>query len=892
MLKEALLLVFMLLATTAFAQPYQIHGALKTQDGNPVPHASVTIRNTQDRIVAFKSSDASGNFAIALPAPVKPNSLRLQINHLGYAKIDLPLSIDRNRYEITMEEKAIDLSEVEVKSRPRIDSRGDTLSYDVASFAKAEDRSIGDVLKRMPGMEVSESGQIKYNGRNISNFYIDGDDLLDDKYSVGTKTIPYAMVQKLEVLQNHQPLKVLKNKTLSDKVALNLIIKDEAKLKLTGQAKLGAGLPQQYDGELNSILFNKKYKMLNVAKGNNVGDDLAADFTAFNFSDMLAGAGNSRPQLLLSSGTAGNPALPKQRYYFNNSGSLNANNLVNLKSGLQLKSNINGLLDRNNMAYNSLSELYLSSDTIRYSERQDIDKSPFLTDVSLSAMANKDDYYFSNVLKMKYSGETGASSLLSNDMDMDQRLRHRVRDFSNTLAYTPALKNGNVINIQWYLNHYNQPQTLAIAPGINRDVLNDGEPFAGIRQFAETPTWFNRASLAYRLTKGIVKQRYRVGVLNEWQRLRSSLRLMQNDGSETPYVGSDDNNLHWNRQQLFAEGTYEYKKGPWESSLMLPLTAQRVAYEDATFALSEREIRVLFNPSFRVKLMTNVEDYFSVSYNFSNQMGNINGVFRGALLANYRRIRANNAALQEQSGHNIGLRYNFQRAISMLFMNAGITYSKSTANTIASSVITDNIARTVLLPFDNDVSSLSANGGISKYIFALGATASLKASWSTTKFNQLLNGESLPFDNISFTLNPGFEARLFGRISINYSGTGTWTTSRLVDQEATATIHDQQLRMVDQSVGITCSPFTHTFIRVNGRHQYTGQQQTADISYFFADANIRHRLIKWRTDIEFELTNLANVTSYETYHLSANQFAYSHYNLRGRMAVLKCTFSL
>ncbi|SEL50687.1 carboxypeptidase-like regulatory domain-containing protein [Parapedobacter koreensis] len=887
-------LTFLLLLCTwgAMAQQRTIQGTLKTKGGKAVPHASVTIRNVQGRIVAFKASDASGNFVLALPATTGAGSLHLFINHLGYARVDLPLTTGRMRYDIVMEEKAIDLAEVAVKSRPRIDVRNDTLSYDVGSFAKAEDRSIGDVLRRMPGMEVSESGQIKYNGQQISSFYIDGDDLLNDKYAIGTKTIPHAMVQKLEVLQNHQPLKVLKNKTLSDRVAINLVIKDEARLKLTGQVKAGAGLPQQYDGEVNTILFNKKYKMLNVAKGNNVGDDLAADFAAFNFADMLGGAGNSRPTSLLSAGTVGSPGLPKQRYYFNNSGSLNANTLVNLKNGLQLKANINGLLDRNDMAYHSRTELYLAGDTIRYTEQQAIDRDPFLTEINLSAMTNKEDYYFNNMLKIGYSGETGMSALLSNDMDMSQQLRSRIRDFSNTLEYTPALKNGNVINLYWYVNHYNQPQTLHITPGINEEVLNGGVPFASVSQSGETPTWFNRASIAYTRTSGIIRQRYRFGLLNEWQMLRSALRLTQADGLETAYGGSADNNLHWSRHQAFIDGTYEYKRGAWEAALLLPIAAQLISYRDTMFAMDESKHRLLFNPSLRMKRMMNREDYLSLNYSYANQMGNINGVFRGAVLANYRSIQANDAALQERDSHTVALRYNFQRAISMLFMNMGATYAKSTANTIASSVMTDNIARTVLLPFDNDVSSFSINGGVSKFIFALGATASLKASWGTSRFNQLLNGETLPFHNRSFTLNPGLEARLFGKVSITYNGTGTWTTSRLVQQEATAQVDGRQIRQLDQSVGLTYSPFKNTFIRLNGRHQYASQQQLTAIRYFFADANTRYRLDKWRTDVELDLTNLADVTAYETYSVSSNQLGYSYYQLRGRMAVLKCTFSL
>lgn len=885
-----ILLVF--LSLTASAQKRQINGVLKTADGNPVAHASVTLKNAQNRIVAFKSSDAKGLFALAFADTIKLPTLTIEINHLGYKKVSQSLTEGKTSYEILMEVQPIDLAEIEVKSRPKIDSKGDTLAYDVASFAKAEDRTIGDVLSRMPGMEVSEGGQIKYNGQNISNFYIDGDDLLDDKYSIGTKTIPHAMVQKLEVLQNHQPLKVLQNKTLSENVAINLVIKEEAKLKMTGQAKIGAGLPHQYDSELNTILFNKKYKMLNVLKGNNVGTDLNADFTSFNLSNMLSSAGNTRPSQLLSSGTAGDPALPKKRYYFNDSGSLNANNLVNLANGLQLKSNINLLLDRNDMLYNSYSELYLGGDTIRYNERQQIDKNPFLTELTLSAQSNKTGYFFNNALKLNYRGETGSSSLLSNDMDFGQQLRNRIRDFSNTLEYVPELKNKNIISVNWYLNHYNQPQTLNITPGINEDTLNNGVPFAAINQTAQTPTWFSRASVSYRIPKGKINQSYRVGVLNEFQHLQSDLLINQHNGQQMDYAGSEDNDLRWTRHQAFVDASYERKAGRWENVLNIPVTAQRIAYRDPGFDLDEQDVRVLVNPTFRSKFMTTTEDYLTFNYGYSNRMGNINGVYRGVILTNYRSLRANDAILAEEYGHNAGLRYNFQRSISMLFINGGINYSKTTANTIPASVVTDNIVRTILLPFENDRSSFSANAGISKFIFALGATASLKASWSTTRSDQFQNGQRLPFNNISFVLNPGIEARLWNKISMTYNGTGTWTTSRLVSSEASAFVQDRQIQLYDQTVGLTYSPVKNGYIRVNARHQYNSQELGPDVSYLFADANIRYKVNKWRTDLELDLINLTNIRSFETYSLSANSFGYSHYQLRERMAVLKATFNL
>src|SRR5690606_16338476 len=211
--------------------------------------------------------------------------------------------------------------------------------------------------------------------------------------------------------------------------------------------------------------------------------DLSTDFTAFNRTGRLADMGYAKPAELLSSGTVGNPALSTSRYYRNHSGSLNANNLVNLDNGLQLKANVGLLLDNNDLDYYSANAIYLTGDTIRYSEVQQIDRSPFLIDASLNAQVNKDTYYLNNALKIGYSGETGNAALTSNASDMNQWLSSRVRDFSNQLEYVPSLRNGNILSTNWYIGHFNRPQTLDILPGINADFLNDGQPYEGIYQY-------------------------------------------------------------------------------------------------------------------------------------------------------------------------------------------------------------------------------------------------------------------------------------------------------------------------------------------------------------------------------------------------------------------------
>jgi hypothetical protein len=61
---------------------------------------------------------------------------------------------------------------------PKIKQTGDTISYSVIDFSDKNDRTIGDVLKKLPGVDVTESGQILYQNKPINKFYIEGSDLL------------------------------------------------------------------------------------------------------------------------------------------------------------------------------------------------------------------------------------------------------------------------------------------------------------------------------------------------------------------------------------------------------------------------------------------------------------------------------------------------------------------------------------------------------------------------------------------------------------------------------------------------------------------------------------------------------------------------------------------
>lgn len=182
----------------------------------------------------------------------------------------------KTTYDFVLQSEGRNLPPVVIKGeRSRFNIRGDTVSYDVLAFSSPQDRVIEDVLKKMPGIQVDDKGKISYNGRAITNFYLDGDNLLDDKYAIGTKNIPNKVVDKVQVMENHQPVKALSGKAFTEQVDINITFRDSAKLRPISQARIGAGLPDNYDEMLSTMLFKGKYKSINYFKTNNTGTDLA-----------------------------------------------------------------------------------------------------------------------------------------------------------------------------------------------------------------------------------------------------------------------------------------------------------------------------------------------------------------------------------------------------------------------------------------------------------------------------------------------------------------------------------------------------------------------------------------------------------------------------------------
>ena len=426
-----LLLCSMLCAAACFAQD-NIHGTVKDSTGKAVWFATVSLKKKAgNSIVSYTITDGNGAYTLLVPSGESLDSLLVEVRCIGYKSAAKSVA-GQAPVDFVMQVSVNQLQSVVIKTnRPVLRINGDTLNYKVSDFANAQDRTIGDVIKKLPGITVATDGTILYNNKPISNLYIGGDNLLDDKYSIAANTIPQGVVEKVQVIQNDQPVKVLQNKVMSEDVALNLTIKKGAKLQLVGQESVGAGLPGNYDVDLNAMMFKDKYKAINYLKGNNTGDDLQEELTAHNFTDYSQQIDNSAPASVLSLGAVNNPALSRDRYLFNQAGLLNANNLVNLKNNVQLRINAWYFHDTQKQDYSQLNTIFLPGDTVRYNETQHNRFVPDVLHTQFTLNINRDKYYLNDILLMDDNRSVNYSALNTNGATVNQVFKDNDLNFSN-----------------------------------------------------------------------------------------------------------------------------------------------------------------------------------------------------------------------------------------------------------------------------------------------------------------------------------------------------------------------------------------------------------------------------------------------------------------------------
>ena len=427
---------------------------------------NIVAYNESGRQLCYAISDAEGYFTLK---PVGGIAY-VRFSFLGSETQTVKYNPAVNKVVVRMKETSFHLREVAVKAE-RISERGDTLTYSVAGFKQIQDRSIADVIRKMPGLEVKPNGSISYQGKSINHFYIEGLELMGSQYAQASNNISADKVESVQVLENHQAVRSLRDIEFSDKAALNIVLKDDARSVWTGLADIGLGWAEKsngflYQNRLMGMNFKKNFQTLLLYKNANTGTNIADEI--LSLSDLLEYRGEANIISLLD---LGGPAFDAERYTFNKSHLLSGNWLWRTGKDSDLRIQASGLFD---------SEEQLRKSTTTY---LDLDSSPVITEDwnvesrrkeakgEITYTLNKERTYLKSISKVYSDWNVSQGNMLYNDRLTALSVKPYKRMVSEDLMLSHTTAGGNVIQFNSSTGYTRLPGQLLTING-SRQLLD------------------------------------------------------------------------------------------------------------------------------------------------------------------------------------------------------------------------------------------------------------------------------------------------------------------------------------------------------------------------------------------------------------------------------------
>ncbi|MEM7104045.1 MAG: outer membrane beta-barrel family protein [Bacteroidota bacterium] len=256
------------------AQSVSVQGHVVDTMLTPLTGATAVLLQAGDSVLyKFSISNGEGFFEMK---KVTPGDYILQLTFLGYGNYSKPVTIGENTpvfnagYIALLPENAL-LDEVTVKAE-HIPMRlnKDTIEYNAAAFETKPNAAVEELLKKLPGVEVTKDGTIKAQGEEVNQVLVDGKQFFGNDPQVATKNLPADAIDKVQVFDKKSEMSEFTgvDDGQRDKT-INLALKDDKKKGYFGKATAGYGTEDRYEAKLSLNRFDKKMQMSIIGMSNN-----------------------------------------------------------------------------------------------------------------------------------------------------------------------------------------------------------------------------------------------------------------------------------------------------------------------------------------------------------------------------------------------------------------------------------------------------------------------------------------------------------------------------------------------------------------------------------------------------------------------------------------------
>ena len=857
------IILYIALAATASAQ-VKVTGRVIDLQNKPVSDVIVKLVSGS-KTLAFTSTNAKGEYALELKSATS-GEVSLQFTHISYEKESERLTLKERltKVDMVLTPKEVSLKEVTVKPDP-LRQRGDTLSYNLASFLKKGDVTLEDGLKNLPGISISDNGAISYMGKGISYFYIGGLDMLGGRYNLATKNIPAEYATQVDIMKHHKHRKIDADEE-SDAVAINIKLSKKAQFKPFGQPEFGVGMREDkvlYAAGATGMMFTDNFQLLASAKYSNSGNFGLYDMVNHSGGDTF---GSLATDKLPAWGQAGS-SVGESVYRTNGYGSLNA--IQKIDSVRLVRINADYTYERMNSSASSEAYYFAGGENIYISESVSPLAKAHRPMFSVKFENNASKHYFSDTFSARaqfLTNESPTLTLTGGEGDGELNSQHRDATSINLHNnFWGTIRMGKKkLSFTSNVDFIRTPEVLML--------MND------ISQSGQSTQLNTRHSTSLQVKLGskwkidmpidltanynfIETELVKPGFADQSQRM-SGWKLVPSVNPSTSWTSAN--------KKLYSSMGLNMK------ILNLNYLSK---YDNKRTTMSE----VFAEPHVSLRYTFNATSELNFSSGFSNAAGDIMDLLTTPVQTSYRSTSAASGVIAKSQSWSTDLRYTKQVPFSYFTFSANASYSQGKRNVLSSRTVSQTATESTSIFRDSH--SRSASGGInaSKNILSIFTKLSANAnvSWGSSEYmmqNSLVTSYHTGYSvrlQADVTPVPWLETNIRGDYGKNFMRT---TSSRQSSDNLRCT----------GSVAVFPIPAIEIRSTCNYMHNMVEQGKYKDASMLSASVQYKTKWAVWKLTGE----NLLDVRQYTlTSFMDTDRFVHTT-NLVGRTVMLTCKLLL
>lgn len=251
-----------------------IKGIVVDENKDPLEFVSVAVLQPSDSLlVKYTSTGPSGQFELS---EIKNGTYLFQIYLMTYQADQRTLTMNGAPLDlgtVELQKEVNQLDEVVVNAVVPIKIKQDTVAFNTKAFKVKQDDNVEDLIKKLPGVQISTDGTVNAQGEDVSKILVDGKEFFNNDPQIALKNLTADAIKSVEIIDEKSD--DTRTTGIDDGVRnkiINLVLKEGKKSGYFGKAGLGLGTEDRYTGNLDLNRFTKNSQLAVFGILNNINN--------------------------------------------------------------------------------------------------------------------------------------------------------------------------------------------------------------------------------------------------------------------------------------------------------------------------------------------------------------------------------------------------------------------------------------------------------------------------------------------------------------------------------------------------------------------------------------------------------------------------------------------